>query len=1242
MTFTPTATLSSSNVSGTIPAQAAGKYLIYGANYQGTEGSGCKTAVSNYYYMAFLVGTPAAPVVTAGNLSGTAGTAITAFTMSVTNTPTSYSATGLPAGLQIDTTSGVISGTPTAAGTFSTTVTATNAGGSGSATLSSTIAYGTQSPLSVTSTSGSFGTDLALTTSGGSGAGAVSYAVTTAGTAGCSVSGSTLRFTAIGTCAVTATKAGDSAYSSRASSATTITATKGTPSITWSAPQSISYPAMISATQLNAVARLNGTPITGTLTYSPASGTQLTPGTHTLSVAFAPNDTANVNSVPVTTVSITVSSGAALTPVLSAATIVAGGFTSTVLNYDADFSWNVNVSAGSVALDPSTHVVTVSGLAAGASASVTVTASRANYTMGSVIVSAQALAVPVISSSTTASAEVGVPFTGYAIAASSSPTSYSASGLPAPLVLDPQTGVISGVPQNAGTYTVTLGASNAAGSGSRVLTLTVNHGEQGALTMITQVGTYGVPLVLAATGGSGTGAVNFALGNAGTAGCVLAGQVLTSAQAGTCTIQVSKAGDADFRDKSALVQVEIGRIPQSTLVITSSNAKGFDSLLSLDAQGGDGGGAITYAITTPGTAGCSISGSSLSTTGDVGSTCGITATRAQSTNYLSQASPEQVVTVTTKAAQSTLTISSSGSGTYRTPLVLAATGGSGTGSISFSVSTIGSANCSIVNGQLLSTGVLGTTCGIVAERAESVNYLAQLSAEQIVTVSQRSTQEISFPQPAEMEYSPTPARITAESDSQLTVTFSSSTPSVCTISGHEVLPRSVGTCTLVASQQGDSLFFAASDVVRTFQVVRVSPQINWGSIPDRTYGHVLTRDSIVSTSSIAGVFTYDVPSEDVLPVGEYLVTMTFTPTDQVTYLPVTVIRHFSILPEATALWWAPRTTLAGVGSTFAISGATASRQGRIEYVVVGGSQSCSLDVGATLILRMSELGPCSVRARIEATPTHVAAESYKTFRRADAALASAAVGSAGPGQSARPGVPSSSTTPATHQARTVLRLPPAPRTVTVRQLNSSTTRVTANQQRTIGSAEIDSTVIEIRDASGDRVSRSVITSTGGATPIAVTVPRLRRGYTVTAFNVNRAGVSRRASFGANLLRRAPQAAQGPTMGAQRGSLVGHALILESDWSGVTPRQQRWLRKVALIANRDSAPLLVTSQSPTSSPAARAIARQRALDVCMELMRAGLRTWLTCAPSVSVGRGADDGVTAVRVSRGTVPKLRVTS
>jgi PKD repeat protein len=68
---------------------------------------------------------------------------------------------------------------------------------------------------------------------------------------------------------------------------------------------------------------------------------------------------------------------------------------------------------------------------------------------------------------------VGQPFVTYRIAATGLPTSYGATGLPAGLSVNPLTGAITGTPTAPGNYTVTLLATNAAGTSSSLLTLTI-------------------------------------------------------------------------------------------------------------------------------------------------------------------------------------------------------------------------------------------------------------------------------------------------------------------------------------------------------------------------------------------------------------------------------------------------------------------------------------------------------------------------------------------------------------------------------------------------------------------------------------------------------------------------------------------------------------------------------------------------------------------------------------------------
>jgi len=98
------------------------------------------------------------------------GQAIATYTVTASNAPTSFSASGLPAGLSVNSTNGAITGTPTVPGIVNSTIQATNAAGSGSATLVWTIVSGAPSitsPAAATATQGQAITAYQITATNG-------------------------------------------------------------------------------------------------------------------------------------------------------------------------------------------------------------------------------------------------------------------------------------------------------------------------------------------------------------------------------------------------------------------------------------------------------------------------------------------------------------------------------------------------------------------------------------------------------------------------------------------------------------------------------------------------------------------------------------------------------------------------------------------------------------------------------------------------------------------------------------------------------------------------------------------------------------------------------------------------------------------------------------------------------------------------------------------------------------------
>ena len=101
-----------------------------------------------------------------------------------------------------------------------------------------------------------------------------------------------------------------------------------------------------------------------------------------------------------------------------------------------------------------------------------------------------ASSVPVITSPLTANATEGSAMAAYQITATHSPTSFGAQNLPVGLNFNPASGVISGTPVYAGSYTIPISASNQWGIGSAVLQLTVGNAAISGLSIDNRTFTY--------------------------------------------------------------------------------------------------------------------------------------------------------------------------------------------------------------------------------------------------------------------------------------------------------------------------------------------------------------------------------------------------------------------------------------------------------------------------------------------------------------------------------------------------------------------------------------------------------------------------------------------------------------------------------------------------------------------------------------------------------------------------------
>jgi hypothetical protein len=423
-----------------------------------------------------LTVSPPAPVITsAASATGIVGSAFS-YTITANNSPTSFNATGLPAGLTVTTATGVISGTPTATGTSSVTISAINAVGTGNAVLALTInasqskpaitsaatataALGSafsytitasNSPTSYSATGLPSGLSVNTTT------GAIIGAATAAGSFNVAIGASNAGGTGTAILALTVIP-----HAPAITSAATATATKGSAfSYTITASNS---PTSYNATGLPAGLSVKTT--TGAIT-----GTPTTSGSSSISLS-ATNAGGTGNAVLTLTINAS-QPKPAITSATTATAALGSAFSYTITASNSPTSYSATGLPSGLSVNTTTGAITGSATAAG-SFNVTIGATNAGGTGTAILALTVSPPVPVITSATTYWAAQPFAFS-YTITASNSPTSFNATGLPAGLVIKTTTGVISGRPTALGTFSVLISATNTHGTGSAILSLTIS------------------------------------------------------------------------------------------------------------------------------------------------------------------------------------------------------------------------------------------------------------------------------------------------------------------------------------------------------------------------------------------------------------------------------------------------------------------------------------------------------------------------------------------------------------------------------------------------------------------------------------------------------------------------------------------------------------------------------------------------------------------------------------------------
>jgi hypothetical protein len=459
-------------ISGTPTAAGASNLTLTATNSGGTGSAPLTLTVT---------ATVVHPVITSGGTANaTMGTAFS-YQIAATNSPTSFGASGLPSGLTVNTASGLISGTPAAAGTSNVTLSATNSGGTGSAPLTLTVTVaapvitsngadggtvGTAFSYQITATNSptSFGASglpsgLAVNTASG----LISGTSATAGTSNVTLS------------ATNGGGTGSAPLTLTMIMAAPVITSSGTASGTVAAAFSYQITATNSPTGFGASGLPSGLAVN--TTSGLISGTPASAGTSNVTLS-ATNGKGTVTAPLTLTVTATVASPV-ITSNGAASGTVGTAFSYQITATNSPTSFSTSVLPSGLAVNTTSGLISGTPTGAGSS-SVTLSATNSGGTGSAPLTLTVTVAAPVITSSGAAGGTVGTALS-YQITATNSPTGFGASGLPSGLAVNATSGLISGTPTGEGTFNVTLSATNSGGTGSATLTISVNGGGTGPL-----------------------------------------------------------------------------------------------------------------------------------------------------------------------------------------------------------------------------------------------------------------------------------------------------------------------------------------------------------------------------------------------------------------------------------------------------------------------------------------------------------------------------------------------------------------------------------------------------------------------------------------------------------------------------------------------------------------------------------------------------------------------------------------
>ena len=452
-----------------------------------------------------------------------------------------------------------------------------------------------------------------------------------------------------------------------------------------------------------------------------------------------------------------------------------------------------------------------------------------------------------------------------------------------------------------------------------------------------------------------------------------------------------------FKYSSSLVA--FGTTPpaqQPTLSVTSLSGTAGE-YMQLQASGGAGSGAIYFDSVPGGTAtGCQLSPPNYLYAATAG-TCYVMASKAgdSSANYDPAYSAATAVTFVAKQTQNPLVVAEN-SGTFGSTVTLSTTGGSGTGTLSYSVV---SGNCSVTAQGVLSATSAGN-CVVRATKAGDSTYSPVTSAQTTITFA-RASRTLTFATTAySIAYGNSDTVIATPSagSGDGAVTYSAGSSTACTVNSSSGLVRATqatGRCEITATVAQGTNYLTASTTVpvvvttstRAMTLTASGATVSFGT----TYQTNPLTNDLVGAETIGsatyiytgtGSTTYGPSVTKPVNAGTYLVTPSaavISGGDSANYNITYVAGSIQISKVSRTLSFGASTsaTLA-FGSTRAVAATASAGDGAITYSA-GASNGCSVNASTGVVTATDSTGTCVISATIAEGTNHLTASTTTSF-----------------------------------------------------------------------------------------------------------------------------------------------------------------------------------------------------------------------------------------------------------------------